>query len=102
MSTDYMIKTPDTAAGATFTPEVTQADTIRNKMSVDNLVESPSDSPDITSALILAPPSTPKSTKEEPSSPTVKTPDTVMTDLVSAKPPICTHLAQCAESPLHH
>ncbi|KAI4677195.1 uncharacterized protein J4E88_007003 [Alternaria novae-zelandiae] len=81
MSTDYMIKTSDTAAGASLTPEVTQADTIRSKMSVDNLVESSSDSPDITSALILAPPSTPKSTKEEPSSPTVKTPDTVMTDL---------------------
>jgi hypothetical protein len=98
MSTDYVIKTPDSADGATYTPEVTQADNIRSAMSVDNLLAGPKDAPDMTSALVLAPPSTPKSTKEEISSPTIHSPDTVMTEPVSTNLPTCKHLLHHAES----
>jgi hypothetical protein len=102
MSIDYMIKTPDAAAGPSYMPEVTQADNIRSAMSVDNLLTGPTDAPDITSALVLALPSTPKSTKEEDSSPTTNTPDTVMTEPVSTKFLLCTYLSHHEESPRHY
>jgi hypothetical protein len=85
MSIDYMIKTPDAAAGASYMAEVTQADNIRSAMSVDNLLAGSTDAPDITSAIVLALPSTPKSTEEETSSPITNTPDTVMIEPVSKK-----------------
>lgn len=99
MSTDYEINALD-ASGASLATEATQADIIRNKMSMENLVEGPTDAPETTSDLMLALPSTPKSTKQENPSPIVGTPDTVMTAPVSTKFSFRLYLSHYRESPL--
>jgi hypothetical protein len=80
MSTTTMVNT----SGNFDTAEATQADTIRETMSVNNLLMA-GDAPDVTSnPPALAPPSTPTRSvmKEE-----IASPDTVMSDPVSKLPP---------------
>jgi hypothetical protein len=80
MSTTTMVNT----SGNFDTAEATQVDSIRETMSVNNLLVA-GDAPDVTSSPpALAPPSTPTRSvmKEE-----IASPDTVMSDPVSQLPP---------------
>jgi hypothetical protein len=76
------MSTATTMVNTIDTPEVAQADTIRETMSVNNLLADPAAAPDVTAnPPALAPPSTPtrqSTMKEEAASP-----DTVMSDAVS-------------------
>ncbi|KAG9187364.1 hypothetical protein G6011_05235 [Alternaria panax] len=78
MSTDSKTNIDDVPS-ASLATEVTQADKIRNTIALD-FVTGPIDTPDNASEPVLAPPSTPpaRSTKEESSSPTMDTADTVL------------------------